>query len=173
MLLQIIAHTPRWVFVVFALLVWLGSKQLLAGRVSLTRVTILPIAMAGLSVYGVLSAFGDAPMALAGWAVAAAVAVALVLQRPLPAATRYDPDTRTFHVAGSAVPLALMMGIFFTKYVVGVQIALHPELAHHHNFALAIGTLYGAFSGIFAGRTLRLWKLAIRRDRAIADGQPA
>jgi len=173
MLLQIIAHTPRWVFAVFALLVWIGSKQLLAGRVSLTRVTIVPIAMAGLSVYGVLSAFGDSPMALAGWAVAAAVAVALVLRRPLPAATRYDAATRSFHVAGSAVPLALMMGIFLTKYVVGVQIALHPELAHHHNFALAIGTLYGAFSGIFTGRTLRLWKLAMRRDRAIADGQPA
>ena len=173
MLLQIIAHTPRWVFAVFALLVWIGSRQLLAGRVSLNRVTIVPIAMAGLSVYGVLSAFGDSPMALAGWAVAAAVAVALVLRRPLPPATRYDADTRSFHVAGSAVPLALMMGIFLTKYVVGVQIALHPELAHHHNFALAIGTLYGAFSGIFAGRTLRLWKLAMRRDRAIADGQPA
>jgi len=173
MLLQIIAHTPRWVFAVFALLVWIGSKQLLAGRVSLTRVTIVPIAMAGLSVYGVLSAFGDSPMALAGWALAAAVAVALVLRRPLPAATRYDAATRSFHVAGSAVPLALMMGIFLTKYVVGVQIALHPELAHHHNFALAIGTLYGAFSGIFTGRTLRLWKLAMRRDRAIADGQPA
>ena len=173
MLLQIIAHTPRWVFAVFALLVWIGSRQLLAGRVSLTRVTIVPIAMAGLSVYGVLSAFGDSPMALAGWAVAAAVAVALVLRRPLPAATRYDAATRSFHVAGSAVPLALMMGIFLTKYVVGVQIALHPELAHHHNFALAIGTLYGAFSGIFTGRTLRLWKLAMRRDRAIADGQPA
>ena len=173
MLLQIIAHTPRWVFAVFALLVWIGSKQLLAGRVSLTRVAVMPVAMAGLSVYGVFSAFGDSPMALAGWAVAAAVAVALVLRRPLPAATRYDADTRSFHVAGSAVPLALMMGIFLTKYVVGVQIALHPELAHHHNFALAIGTLYGAFSGIFTGRTLRLWKLAMRRDRAIADGQPA
>lgn len=173
MLLQIISHTPRWVFAVFALLLWLGGKQLFAGTVSLTRVTIVAVAMAGLSVSGVLSAFGDSPLALVGWAAAAAVAIAVMLQRPLPSGTRYQADSRTFHVAGSAVPLILMMGIFLTKYVVGVQIALHPELAHQHNFALAIGTLYGAFSGIFAARALRLWKLAIRSDRALVDGQPA
>ncbi|RZL87520.1 MAG: hypothetical protein EOP76_18965 [Variovorax sp.] len=173
MLLQIVSHTPRWVFAVFALLLWLGGRQMVAGRLSLTRVAVIPVAMAGLSVYGVFSAFGDSPMALAGWAAAAVVAVVLVLQRALPASTRFDADTRTFHVAGSAVPLLLMMGIFFTKYVVGVQIAMHPELAHHHNFALAIGTLYGAFSGIFAGRALRLWKLAARRDSALAGGQVA
>jgi hypothetical protein len=173
MLLQILSHTPRWVFALFALLVWLGGRQLLAGRVSLARVTLLPIAMTGLSVYGVLSAFGDSPMALAGWAAAAVVAAAIVLQRALPAGTRYSADTRSFHVAGSAVPLLLMLGIFFTKYVVGVQTAMHPALAHQHDFALAVGTLYGAFSGIFVARTLRLWQLAIRSDRTIAGGQAA
>ncbi|RYZ01671.1 MAG: hypothetical protein EOO24_14885 [Comamonadaceae bacterium] len=173
MLLQIISHTPRWVFAVFALLLWLGGRQLVAGSLSLTRVALMPVAMTGLSIYGVFSAFGDSPMALACWAIAAVAAAALVLERALPASTRFDADTRTFHVAGSAVPLMLMMGIFFTKYVVGVQIALHPELAHHHNFTLAIGTLYGAFSGIFAGRALRLWKLAARSGRTLASGQAA
>lgn len=173
MLLQILAHTPRWVFAVFALLLWFGGRQLLAGRMSLARVTLMPVAMTGLSVYGVLSAFGDAPMPLAGWAAAAVVAAAIVLQRALPAGTRYSADTRSFHVAGSAVPLLLMMGIFFTKYVVGVQIAMHPGLAHQPDFALTVGTLYGAFSGIFVARALRLWKLAIRQDRAIASGEAA
>lgn len=40
----------------------------------------------------------------------------------------------------------------------------HPELAHQHAFALAIGTLYGAFSGVFAARGIRLWMLATRQD---------
>lgn len=164
MLLQIISSTPKWVFVLFAVLLWFGCKQLLAGRVSLLRITILPVAMTLLAVYGVISAFGDSPGALVGWAVAAASLAGLVLQRPLPATTRYDAATRSFQVAGSAVPLALMMGIFFTKYVVGVALAMHPELAHQHDLALAIGTLYGAFSGVFAGRGVRLWMLAIRQD---------
>ena len=173
MLLQILAHTPRWVFVLFAVLVWFGAKQLLARSVSLARTTVMPIAMSALSIAGVLSAFGDSPMALAGWAVAAAALAALVLQRALPASTRYDADARRFHLPGSAMPLVLMMCIFFTKYSVGVLLAMHPELAHHHNFALGIGTLYGAFTGTFAGRAIRLWTLAIRHDRAIASGQAA
>ncbi|VTU23945.1 hypothetical protein SRS16CHR_03354 [Variovorax sp. SRS16] len=166
MLIQILTHTPKWVFVTFALLVWLGARQLLAGSVSLTRVTIMPVAMAGLSLYGVASAFGDAPAALSGWAAAALVLLAFVLQRGVPATTRYDAASRTFHVAGSAVPLVLMMGIFFTKYVVGILLAMHPQLMHQASFALGISTLYGAFSGIFAGRAIRLWRLAIQHDRA-------
>nr|WP_162577439.1 DUF6622 family protein [Variovorax sp. PBL-H6] len=165
MLTQILSHTPRWVFLLFALLVWLGLKQLFASSVSLVRVTLLPVAMVGLSFYGMLSAFGDSPVALLGWAGAVTVLLLTVQRWPLPAATRYDAATRTFHLPGTAAPLALMMGIFFTKYAVGVLLAMHPEVAHHTGFALGIGTLYGAFSGIFAARALRLWKLAIREDR--------
>ena len=166
MLTQILAHTPRWVFALFALLVWLGARQMVAGSVSLTRVTLMPVAMTGLSFYGMLSTFGDSPAALLGWA-GAATAMLLTVQRwPLPAAARYAPATRTFHLPGSAVPLALFMGIFFTKYAVGVLVAMHPALPRHAGFALGIGLLYGAFSGIFAARALRLWRLAIREDHA-------
>lgn len=172
MLLQIILHTPKWVFAVFVLLVWLGARQLLSGSVSLAKVTVMPIAMTALSVFGVLSAFGDSLGALLGWAAAAVVLIALVLQRPLPATTRYDAAAREFHVAGSAVPLMLMMGIFFTKYVVGVALAMHPELRQQASFALGVPVLYGAFSGIFVARAVRLWKLAIGND-AMAAGTRA
>ncbi len=166
MLTQILTHTPRWVFLLFALLVWLGAKQLFANAMSLTRITIMPLAMIGLSFFGMLTAFGDSPVALLGWAGAATVALMTVQRWPLPAATRYDAATRRFHLPGSAVPLMLFMGIFFTKYTVGVLVAMHPMLPLHTGFALGIGLLYGAFSGIFAARALRLWKLAIREDRA-------
>ncbi|MBT2325205.1 hypothetical protein J7E62_23015 [Variovorax paradoxus] len=166
MLIQILAQTPRWVFALFAVLVWLGGKQLLAGSVSLTRVILLPIAMTGFSVYGVLSGFGDSPTALMAWAGAASLALWTVLQRPLAAATRYDAAARQFQVAGSAVPLVLMMGIFFTKYAVGVLLAMHPELRQQAAFALGISALYGSYSGIFAARALRMWTLALRADRA-------
>jgi len=168
MLIQILAHTPRWVFVLFAVLVWFGAKQLFAGTVSLAKITVMPVAMTGLAIYGVAGTFGSSPMALVGWAAAAAVFIAVLLQRPLPATTRFDAPTRSFHVAGSAVPLALMMGIFFTKYVVGVAIAMHPELRQQSLFAVGVPVLYGAFSGIFTGRALRLWKLAIRQERTQA-----
>ena len=39
---------------------------------------------------------------------------------------------------------------------------MQPDLKANANFMLAMATLYGAFSGIFAGRTLRLLRLAMR-----------
>ena len=106
---------------------------------------------------------------LLGWAVAALMTGIAVLQRALPDSTRYDPAARRVHLAGTAVPLALMMGIFFTKYVVAVQIVMHPPLTGDRVFALCVGALYGAFSGMFAARGLRLWRLA-RRDGRDASG---
>ncbi|HEY2416884.1 MAG TPA: DUF6622 family protein [Steroidobacteraceae bacterium] len=168
MLTQILIHTPKWVFVCFAALLWFGARQMLTSSVSLTRATFMPVVMIGLSLFGVASAFSDSPMALPAWAAAALTVLALVLQRPLPATTRYDAAARRFHVAGSAVPLTLIMGIFLTKYTVGVLLAIHPELGHQATFEIGISALYGAFTGIFAGRGIRLWRLAIQGDRAAA-----
>ncbi|MBU1360947.1 MAG: hypothetical protein KKC79_04330 [Gammaproteobacteria bacterium] len=166
MLTQILTHTPRWVFVLLALLVWLGIKQLFAGSVPLWRTALMPVVMTSLSALGIVSAFGMSPTVLAAWAVVAAIACVVVMSRPLPEGTRYDAAARSFMVRGSAVPLLLMMGIFFTKYVVGVMIAMHPELRHAADFSLGIGMAYGAFSGIFLGRAARLLALAVRTDRA-------
>ena len=162
MLLQIITHTPKWVFALFALLLWLGIKQLTPTRAGLVRVTGMPVVMVALSVYGVFSTFGDQPMALAGFAVAALAVATLMLLRPLPAAVGYDAATQRFSLPGSAVPLVLMMGVYCTKYAVGVAIGLQPALAHQLLMACTVGTLYGAFTGMFSARSLRLWKLALQ-----------
>lgn len=170
MLLQILSSTPSWVFALFVVLLGFGLRQVRSYRAGLVRVAILPVAMKTLAVFGVISAFGTSSMALAAWLFAAPLAAFFVLRRPLPATTRYDAAARCFAVTGSLVPLALLMGIFFTKYVVAVQLAMHPALAHDADFALVVGTVYGAFSGAFAARGIRLWKLALGSGSTTAGG---
>jgi hypothetical protein len=63
---------------------------------------------------------------------------------------------------GSVVPLLLILGIFMTKWLVGVQLAIVPRLAADVGFALPVAALYGVFTGLFAGRAARLWRLALR-----------
>lgn len=168
MLMQFVANTPKWVFALFATLLWLGWSQTITRSVGLRRITVMPLAMTGLSLYGTASAFGASPQVLLAWLVAAGVMVGLVLQRPLAAGTRYQPSERRFTVPGSWVPLTLIMGIFLTKYIVGAALALQPALAHSAGFALVFGTLYGAFSGLFAARAACLLRLAlIQQDRAL------
>ncbi len=166
MVMQILVHTPRWVFALFLVLLVIGISQLAARRVTLRRITVLPLAMLGWSFYGVMSAFSTQTLALFAWALGGAIAAAGVLARPLPAGTAYDAATRSFVLAGSAVPLLLLMGLFFAKYAVGVTLALAPQFAQHAPFALPVGALYGLLSGAFLGRALRLWRLA--RDPAVA-----
>ena len=166
-LVQVIERTPLWVWGLLAALLVLGGSQWFDRGVSLRRALLMPAAMTGLSAYGVLSAFGQGPMApavLGAWLGAALVvaAVALWLQPQPAAATRYDAQTRCFFVPGSAAPLALILGIFLTKYLVGVELAMQPTLARDTEFALQIAVLYGLFSGVFAARAMRLWRLARR-----------
>ena len=70
--------------------------------------------------------------------------------------------------------MALILGIFLTKYAVGVSVAMHPELKLQANFSVAVAMLYGAFSGIFAGRALRLIRLVwLALRTATGQTQPA
>jgi hypothetical protein len=58
--------------------------------------------------------------------------------------------------------------VFAVRYTAAVQLALHPVLGEQRSFVLPVAALYGAFSGIFIGRAMQLWRLALRPPMAIA-----
>jgi hypothetical protein len=169
MLIQILQNTPSYVFAIFVALLFMGGQQLFTRTVTLRRVSIMAAVMTGLSLYGTYSAFSHQPLVMVAWIAAAAASFFVVLSRPVPAGTTYDSWQQRFHMPGSVVPLALMMGIFFTKYVVGVSLVMHPELAHNLNAALIVGAAYGAFSGMFVARSARLWRLS-KNDNNVGAG---
>lgn len=162
MLIQILARTPSWVFALFAALLALGLSQARARRVPLVRALFLPAAMVGLSGWGVASAFGGGGGPLATWLAAGLLSGALVFRSPVHPEVRYDAMQRRFLLPGSWVPLMLILGIFCTRYAVGVSLAMHPSLAVDNGFALTTSAVYGAFSGVFAGRALALLRLSRR-----------
>ena len=163
MIFQILAHTPVWVWALLAALIVLGLSQAKARTAGLTRITVMPVAMTGLSIWGTVSAFGSSPMigyVMLAWMFGAAVMLSLVAPMDEPAGTAYDAGTRTFALPGSWAPMLLMVGLFLTKYAVGVMLAMQPGLARDGLFTLVVGGLYGVFSGTFAGRAARLVRLA-------------
>ena len=172
MLLSIVRHTPAWVGGLFAALLWLGATQCLPQQRGLRRTFLMPLALTAFSAWGLLSAFGADPGAgaLAAWLLASAlVALArLALRRDPPAGVRYHAARLRFHLPGSPVPLLLILAIFFTKYIVGVELALQPALADDTAFALQIATLYGLFNGLLLARMARLWRLVQGQPLALA-----
>ena len=159
MFVQIITHTPIWVWAVFVLLLWFGFKQSLPSSPGLKRITLIPLAMLCLSIYGVISVFGSAGALLLAWGSSLVLAATLIAQRPVQQGTHYNSWTQRFGLPGSWVPLLLMMGIFMTKYGVGITAAMRPDLLHSATFSYSICAVYGVCSGVFAGRALRLWGL--------------
>jgi hypothetical protein len=171
MLLEILRHTPRWVFVLFFVLLAVGLALTRTRHVGRKTVAILPVAMIALSLYGVYSAFGAAPEAIAAWLIGVGVALAAGLALAMPRNVRYSETTQTFVVPGSWTPLALMMAIFFTKYAVGVILARHLPIASTTAFVASIGFAYGLFGGLFLARALVTWRArsAPQPDEAVSE----
>lgn len=166
----ILKGTPHWVWGLLAALLALGVNQMFFRQATLGRVIITPVAMLALALHGVLSAFGSSGQlanVMLLWLVAAVVAAALVMTLSPASGARFDAVTRRFSMPGSAVPLLLFLGIFMTKYVVGVELALQPTALRDAAFALPVVLLYGAFSGIFMARAARLLLLAFPMNRTI------
>jgi len=164
MFIAILQHTPVWVWGLFVALVALGLSQTRDREMTLVRVTVLPLVLVGLSLSGVLSAFGHAPLPLGGWA--AGVGAALVFGRQFVAVrgARWLAQTGRLYVPGSWLPLVLIVGLFCIKYVAGASLSMHPTLSTDAAFAGLCSLAYGGFSGLFLARALSLRSRAIRPD---------
>lgn len=159
----IVRGTPGWVWGLLAGLLVLGATQLRDRTAGLARVALMPAVMVAFSALGTWSAFGHTAIGvqvIAAWVVVAlAVAALLALGR---AQGSYDAARREFRLPGSVVPLLLIAAIFLVKWGVGVEMALQPSRAGDAAFAFSVAIVYGVFSGLFAGRAARLWKLAVQ-----------
>ena len=163
--LAIAQHTPLWVWALLAALVALGVVQSKARSVTVSRAAVLPLVLLALSLWGVVSVFAQAE-ALIAWAAGVAAAVMLNLQWGGPRGARWLAGEQRLHVPGSWLPMALMLGIFCTKFAVGVSLAQQPGLKGTLGFAVAASLAYGLFSGVFLGRALVLWRKT--QGRAVA-----
>lgn len=161
-IVDIVRSTPAWVGALLAALLWLGWTATRERQVHLARMVLMPLAMLALALWGVESAFaasGRLGALLVVWALGYGALLALGPRLPVPAGTRYDAARRSFRVPGSWVPMLLIAAVFLMKYLIGVQLAVGPELAQHAGFAYTVAAVYGLLSGLFGARTLRLVRL--------------
>lgn len=167
MLVEILRHTPRWVFVLFGVLLVLGylqSKDRVVGR---RGVFILPLAMATLSLYGELPAFGAASVGLVAWVLGLAVALWFGVKLTIPGGATYSIETQSFSVPGSWMPISLMMAIFFLKYAVGFTMARQFPITKEAGFITVVSLSFGFLSGLFLARAL-----VIRRTPRLQSSGP-
>jgi hypothetical protein len=152
--MQILTHTPLYVWAILAFLVYRGVHAMREREIEARRLVIIPAVMLVLSLQDIGTKFGLGGLALAAWTAAAA---ATALLAGLAGGTRIAAGSApgTVRVRGSRVPLVMMLAVFFTKYVASVTLAVAPQLRHDALFAAVVCALFGVFNGWFAGRLAR------------------
>lgn len=151
-MLELINHTPTWVFAVFFTLLVLGFKQSKERVININTVFFLPSAMIAFSFFGVYSVFGVSILSTSLWLIGLIITLIIGLKLAYPKLVGFSKQTSQLTIAGSWAPLLLMMAIFFTKYFVGFAVARQLPIINEVIFAVLLSLLYGAFSGIFLAR---------------------
>ncbi len=160
MLIEIITHTPLWVFGLLVLLVYLGWQQSRERVVNKYVIFLLPVGMVALSYFGMLSSFGPNFLPITLWLVSLLVTALIVVTCFTVHGVTYDSNQARYTIQGSWFPFGLMMAIFFTKYAVGVVSALSPDMVNNQIFIVLCSLLYGIFSGIFMARAYSIWHVS-------------
>lgn len=151
MLIQILTHTPLYVWAILAFLVNRGVNAMRDREIEMRRLVIIPAVMLILSLQDIGTKFGLGGWALAAWALTTAAAALLTgLSGSTRVAVGATPGT--VRVRGSRLPLVMMLAVFFTKYVASVTLAVAPQLRHDTLFVVAVCALFGVYNGWFVGR---------------------
>jgi hypothetical protein len=156
MLIEILRHTPYWVWGVFVLLLVVGLSQTRGRSVAPALVLLLPVIMIPLSLFTVASTFGVNAISLIAWAIGVLIAFAAnAFVFRAPAGVRYLRDAGKFEIPGSWIPLILMMVIFLARFVLGVTRAVNPALVGNEIFVAVVSVILGICSGAFAARAMK------------------
>lgn len=154
MLIQILSHTPLYVWAILAFLVWRGVAELREREIAMPRMFVLPLVLLILSLHDIARKFGFDATAFIAWTAAFAAAALLAWRF---GRVRVAPGSAPgrVRVAGSVVPLVLMLSIFTLKYVTSVLLAVRPDLAGQPMVVAGVCAMFGVFNGYFLGRLLR------------------
>lgn len=151
-IVEVIKHTPAYVWLILAALVALGSLQWRDQVLPRARVLALPIVLGAYSLWGAISTFGAQWQVVAAWAIGLGAMVYAARWVPWPRKVEFLPERNAFAVGGSVVPLLAMVAVFAVRYVSTVVLILNPQWRHLASVAIVGGLGYGMLSGVFAMR---------------------
>ncbi len=161
MIVQILSHTPIWVFGLLVALIGFGLMQTRTRTVGKLSAFLLPAGMMAFSLVGINSSFGLKMLPLAAWGVALAFATVVGTTFFRDKRIHWNPSAKKFFIPGSWVPLAVIMAIFFAKYAYAVMKSFNTEIISTPLFIGGLSAAYGLLSGYFSSRAVNLIKQGV------------
>ncbi|MGE5148756.1 MAG: hypothetical protein ACM3II_01430, partial [Rhodospirillaceae bacterium] len=147
--IDIVLHTPLWVWPLLVLVVWLGWLGRKPLTLSPIRLAVLPLVGLGVTVAGVVQTVMPGLM-LGGWL------VGLLLSLPVGHAVGRRrkvawQDNGRLWIAGGWFALVFALSIFVVRYALGVSFGVWPELARQPRWIAAAGLAGGVIAGMGLG----------------------
>ena len=148
----VLSHTPRWVFVLLAYLVWQGIKAMQSRTMPIWRALIVPAVFIVWGVSRIGLGHQDSVWPLIAWIAAALALMPVGLLSP----RSFEVDHTSGEIIrpGSVFPLIRNMIVFALQYTVAVIAAIDPD---GRTAAAVTGrAISGATAGYFVGWTIAL-----------------
>lgn len=154
-MIQIISHTPIWVWPLLVYLVWGGWKSRKDYIVSWKSLLVMPVVMFIWSIYSTTAKHGNLAIFVWGLSLFTGVVLGALTVRNLK--LRFDKQQNLIEVAGNWTPMILSVTIFSLRYFIGAMYGLYPNLVGSH-MMLAIQCVATIISGMFTGRLVGYYK---------------
>ena len=153
-----LSHTPLYVYVLFAYLVWRGLKARRAGAAPLWRLALIPVLFTIMGLANLAKLHGLRVETLALWMLALGLGAALGLW--MLRATVLVPDRAhgLLHRPADYTVLPLILLAFAVKYAFGVMQGMAPALLQTPLYARLDILTSGFFAGVFVGKFVRYWR---------------
>lgn len=150
--IQILLHTPAWVYVLLVFLVSRGLRARKPGEVAPARLAIVPALLTGWGIYDLVRLYGVSAGSLWPWllALGAGAWIGAAILRGL--RLEVDRQRGIIHRPADLSVLPLVLLAFGIKYAFGVVAAVSPGLLQEPAFRLLDLGASGLFAGIFVGR---------------------
>jgi pimeloyl-ACP methyl ester carboxylesterase len=147
--IDIVLHTPLWVWPLLALVLWLGWWARRPRTVRPLRLAVLPLVGLGVTISGALQSVMPG-LTMGGWL------VGLLLSLPIGHAIGWrrevvrQEDGRV-RIAGGWFVLVFAVSIFGARYALGVTFGVWPELARQLIWVAGAGLVGGVIAGMGLG----------------------
>lgn len=166
--IQILAHTPAWVYVLFVYLVTRGIRSLKPAEVTPLKLAIVPVLLTVWSLAELIRLYGVSIGSVAPWVVALALGFAagwLILRGR---SMDVDRARGVIRRPADRTVLPLIIVTFAVKYCFGVLAAVSPQLLAEPAFRLADLVSSGFFAGIFVGKFANYMSRYVRQPARAA-----
>jgi hypothetical protein len=155
---EAIAHTPLWVWPLFAVMLWLGARNLSTRERPLARMFILPAIILVIGLFNIATSSADLTLVLPAFVVSLAIGVAIGWNLVPRGVVPLREQGRVV-VPGSIAPLLVVIAVLILRYAVGYTYGRWPELRSDPALTLEFAATGALLAGIVWGRALRFVRI--------------